>query len=275
MDKRYFQFPLCLLGFGCDIKERLNGIISLAVVELGIKRWQKFDPNERRARHSLTPPAQSCTCRINLEKEDELQVVAGCEFLNLICRNVKGMLADHTRVRRFVNDFERRHGTDARVRIRKDWAFETRDNKGMSYPEFAVLAAIYSKIGASRKPVRITQEEIWLRAHGYKSGRVFRAEMMNHNTKAVLTLRRVRSIIERLHARKFFSRTTYARRQTYYSHRLSSTALAQEVFTAKIRRHLARRARISADAELTSRIRAERRKLAGPNATDSATEAPL
>ena len=98
---------------------------------------------------------------------------------------------------------------------------------------------------------------------------------MNHNTKAVLTLRRVRSIIERLHVRKFFSRATYARRQTYYSHRLSSTALAQEVFTAKIRRHLARRARISADAELTSRIRAERRKLAGPNATNSATEAPL
>jgi hypothetical protein len=270
MDKRFFHFPLCLLNFGRDINDRLNGIISLACVELGIKQWQKFSPNERLARHSLHPPAQSCTCRIDLSKDEELQLIAGCEYFNLVCRNVKGMLADYPRVTRFIKDFERRHGTDARVRIRKDWGFEVRDKKGMSHPEFAVLAAIYSKIGASKRPVRITRDEIWKRAHGFKSDHVFRTEM--NGQCPFLTQRQVRSNIERLHDRKFFARVTYGRRQTYYSHRMSAKALGEHVFTAKIQRSLAQQERRRADAALTKRIQQERRKLAGPPATEGAPQ---
>jgi hypothetical protein len=81
----------------------------------------------------------------------------------------------------------------------------------MSYPELAVLAAIYSKIGASRRPVRILREEILKRAHGFKSDCVFRAEMNGRDP--FVTPHQVRSIIERLQARKFFARVTYARRQ--------------------------------------------------------------
>jgi hypothetical protein len=273
MDKRYFHFPLCLLSFGRDINERLSGIIWLACVEMGIKQWREFSPKERLARHSVHPLPQSCTCRIDLRKEAELQVVAGCEFLNLVCRDVKHVLAGYACVTRFIRDFERRHGTDARVRIRKDWVFEVRDNKGMSYPELAVLAAIYSKIGASKRPVLITRDEIWKRAHGFKSDRVFRAEM--NDRRPFLTPRQVRSIIERLHDRKFFARATYARRQTYYSHRLGSTALAEHVFTAKTQRYHAQQERRRADAALTKRIQQERRKLAGPTASDGATDPPL
>jgi hypothetical protein len=273
MDAHYFHFPLCLLSFGGGIEERLNGIISLACVEMGVKQWRKFSPDERNARHRLPPPPDSCTCRIDLGKEDQLQVVAGCEFLNLVCRNAKGVLTDYARVTRFIKDFERRHGTDARVRIRKDWMFEVRDNKGMSYPELAALAAIYSKIGASKKPVLITREEIWKRAHGYKSDRVFRAEI--NGRCPFVTLRKVRSIIERLHDRRFFARITYGRRQTYYSHRMSGAALAERVFASKMQRSVASRARRLADAALTKQIQAGRRKLASPDATEGATDMPL
>jgi hypothetical protein len=96
------------------------------------------------------------------------------------------MLASHAQLSRFIKEFERKHDTDARVRIRTDWLFEVRDNKGMSYPELAVLAAIYSKIGASSRPVRITRDEIRKRAHGFKSDCVFRAEM-NPRRKALVT----------------------------------------------------------------------------------------
>jgi hypothetical protein len=273
MDGRYFHFPLCLLSFGGGIEGRLNGIISLACVEMGVKRWQKFSPIERNARSSFPPPPEFCTSRIELGKEEELQAVAGCEYLNLCCSNVKAILADYARVARFIKDFERRHGTDARVRIRTDWVFEVRDNKGMSYPELAVLAAIYSKIGASKRPVLITREEIWKRAHGCKSDRVFAAETKGRCP--FLTLRNVRSIIEGLHDRKFFARITYARRQTYYSHRLSGAALAEYVFTSKMQRSLAKQARRRADAALTKRIQAGRRKLASPDATEGATDMPL
>jgi len=273
MDQHYFHFPLCLLSFGRDINERLNGIISLGCVELGIKQWQQFSPAQQNFRRSFPPPPSFCTCKIDLGKDDELQLIAGCEYLNLVCLNAKGMLADYTRVTRFIKDFERKHGTDVRVRIRKDWVFEVRDNKGMSYPELAVLAAIYSKIGASRRPVLVTRDEIWKRAHGFKSDRVFRAEM--NGRRPFLTPLQVRSNIERLHDRKFFARATYGRRQTYYSHRMSSTALAERVFTAKIQRSLAAQARRRADAALTKRIQRERRKLAAPDATDNASDPPL
>jgi hypothetical protein len=273
MDRHYFQFPLCALSFGRDINERLRSIISLGCVQMGAKQWQKFTPNERQARGSVQPRPEFCKCTIDLGKEEELQAIAGCEYLNLCCLNVKGILADYARVARFIKDFERRHGTDTRVRIRKDWVFEVHDNKGMSYSELAVLAAIYSKIGASKRPVRITREEIWRRAHGYKSDRVFKLETRDH--ACCLTKRQVRSTIDRLHSRNFFARVTFARRETYYSHRLSSTALADQVFTTKIQRSVARQARRRADAALTERIQAERRKLAGPNATEGATDLPL
>jgi hypothetical protein len=273
MDRHYFHFPLCTLSFGRDINERLNCIMSLGCVQMGAKQWQKFSPNERQARRSFHPPPEFCKCTIDLGKEEELQAVAGCEYLNLCCSNVKGILADSARVARFIKDFERRHGTDARVRIRTDWVFEVRDNKGMSYPELAVLAAIYSKIGASKKPVLITREEIWKRAHGYKSDRVFRAEI--NGRCPFVTLRKVRSIIERLHDRKFFARITYGRRQTYYSHRLSGAALAEHVFTSKMQRSLARQARRRADAALTKRIQTACRKLASPDATEGAADMPL
>jgi hypothetical protein len=273
MDRHYFHFPLCALTFGRDIRERLNCIISFCCVEMGVKQWEKFSPNERVARRSFYPPPHVCTCKIDLRKKEELQVVAGCEYLTVVCQNVEGTLAAYARLKRFVEDFERKHGTDARVRICTDWIFEVRDNKGMSYPELAVLAAIYSKIGASKSPVRITREEIWRRAHGCKSDRVFRTEMKGR--RPFRTERQVRSIIERLHGRNFFARITYGRRQTYYSNRQSSSELADHVFKIKVQRSLARQARRRADAGVTKRIQAERRRLAGPAATEGATDMPL
>jgi hypothetical protein len=182
------------------------------------------------------------------------------------------MVAGHYTLERFIKDFERRHGPDARVRIVTSWVFEARDRKGISYAELAVLAAIYSKIGAAKGPVRITRDEIWRRALGCKSERVFRAEM--HDRKASITQRHVRSIIDRLHApRKFFARVTYARRQSYYSHRLTVDQLSECVFNRKMQPALARQARIRANYTLTQRIQAERRRLAAPGAVDGAANA--
>src|SRR5262249_31956821 len=156
------------------------------------------------------------------------------------------IVAGHNHLAHFRCEFERKHGPDAKVRLAIRFVFEARDNKGMSYQELAVLAAIYSKIGAAKGPLGITREEIWRRTLGFKSKRVFCLEM--RGCEPWITMRQVRSIIECLHDRKFFARVTYGRRQTYYSHRMSGTALAEHVFTAKIQRSLAKEARRRADA---------------------------
>ena len=182
------------------------------------------------------------------------------------------MITEHSVLARFVKDSEQRHGTDAKVRIATHFVFEARDHKGISYVELVVLCAIFSKIGANRAPVRITRDEIWRRALGYKSEPVFGVEAGNHLFK--LTKRLVRSTIDGLHNRKFFARITFARRETYYSHRMTSKALGDHIFTTKIQRSLARQARLNANADLTKRIQAERRKLAGLNAAEGATGTP-
>jgi hypothetical protein len=211
------------------------------------------------------------TCEIDLMDDAHQQTVAGAQQLRIIIGNVGGIVASHERLAHFLGEFERKHGPDAQVRLATDLVFEARDGKGISYWELAVLAAVYSKIGAAKGPVRITREEIWRRALGFKSKGVFSVEMRRR--KACITSRQARSTIERLHDRGFFARLTYARRQTYYSHRLTPDQLADAIVTMKLRRQRARQARMGANDALTKRVQAERHGLAAPDAADGATEA--
>ncbi len=271
MSGRFFQFPLCVLSFPGSEREQLDDIISFACVEVGKKQWQRFSQIEKDLRREQQPSKIHCTCKIDLADDAHQQAVAGAQQLKVIIRNIHGIVAEHACLTRFIHEFERKHRPDAQVRLATNLVFEVRDNKGMSYSQLAVLAAIYSKIGAAKGPVRITREEIWRRALGFKSKRVFSVEMRDR--QAWVTQRQVRSIIERLHDRKFFARVTYARRQTYYSHRLTADQLAKAVITQKLQRARARRARIRANDALTKTIQAERRRLAAPEAADGAADA--
>ena len=169
MIQPYLQFPLCVLSAVKDVRRGVNDIILFACVDIGKKRWETFSADERRGLRSALPSTSFCQCSIDPTSDEQMEALVGCEYLQIRALNVKLMLARHAWLSRFIKEFEEKHGTDARVRIRKDWVFEVRDNRGMSYHEFAVLAAIYSKIGASQRPVPITREEIWWRALGYKS----------------------------------------------------------------------------------------------------------
>jgi hypothetical protein len=269
MRGRFFQFPLCALSFPASERERLNHIIAFCCLETGELQCQKFSQVDKDLGHKQQPSELCCTREIDVY----LQAVAGAQQLKVAIVDIYGLVAEHARLARFVGEFERKYGADAKVRLATNLVFEARDGKGLSYRELAVLAAVYSKIGAAKGPVRILREEIWCRALGFKSKRVFFLEMRNR--EAWITERQVRSIIERLHDRKFFARVTYGRRQSYYSHRLNLDQLIEAVVFQKLKRAQARQARIRADADLTARIQAERNKLASPNAIAAATHAPL
>jgi hypothetical protein len=208
---------------------------------------------------------------VDLTNNTHQQAVAGAQLLEVNIRNIRGVVASHERLAHFVREFERKHGADVQIRLATKFVFEARDNKGVSYQELAVLAGIYGKIGAGKGPVRITREEIWRRALGFKSKRVFSLEMIDR--QVWITSRQVRSIIERLHSRRFFARLTYARRHTYYSHRLTANQLADAVFAQKLQPELARRARILANDALTKRIQAARQSIAAPDAAEGAADA--
>jgi hypothetical protein len=206
MKGRFFQLPLCALSFPGSERERLNTIISFCCLEVGKKQWQKFGQIQKDLWREQQSSEMYCTCKIDLANEVDHQVVIGAQKLNIIINDIHGVVARHACLTRFRRKFERKHGADAQVRLATNLVFEVRDNEGMPYWELAVLAGIYSKIGAAKGPVRITREEIWRRALGFKSKRVFSLEM--HDRQAWITQRQVRSIIERLHDRRFFARLT-------------------------------------------------------------------
>jgi hypothetical protein len=271
MRGRFFQFPLCALSFPGSERERLDQITSFCCLEVGKRQWQKLSQTEKDLWRQIPPSLIYCTCEIDLGNDAHQEAVAGARLLEIKIGNIHGVLASHERLSHFIREFERKHGADAQVRLETKLVFEARDNKGLSYPELTVLAAIYGKIGVAKGPVRITREEIWRRALGFKSKRVFSAEI--GDLQPLVTKRQVRSMIERLHDARFFARLTYARRQSYYSHRLTADQLADAVVIQKLQRERARQARIRANDALTKRVQADRRRLAASDAADGATDA--
>ena len=91
----------------------------------------------------------------------------------------------------------------------------------------------------------ITQDRIRRRALGYKTQVVSTTEFPKRSDGAKpLTDWQLSSMIDRLHVRKFFARTTYGRRLTYYSHRMTDSQLRKAVvemktfrFSSRLLRH--------------------------------------
>ena len=280
MNRPYFQFPLCALRLPDSQGERLNCIISYCCIEVGKHGWAKLNEQQQEAWRSEPPVPHWREAEVSPMHLSHLYALLGASRLNVTIGHAPSTAARHMRLSRFLAEVEQKHGRDVQVRLATDLVFEARDDRGLSFPELAVLTAIYSKVGASKGAVRITREEIWRRAQGFKSKLAFSRETAAQ--QPYLTRRKVRSLIESLHERGFFARVTYARRQTYYSHRLTADELADSVFQQKTRAARARHTRIAANDALTKRILDERRNLAGScrqtatsAATDAATEPPL
>jgi hypothetical protein len=127
------------------------------------------------------------------------------------------------------------------------------------------LAAIYSIIGSKQGPVRITQNRIVCRALGYKTQAVMSAELSKRKDGVgPLTDWQIRSLLDRLQARRFFARVTYARRLSYYSHRMTENQLRKAVIEMKTHRFVSQRLRHLDDQAMTNAIRNQRAGLAGP-----------
>jgi hypothetical protein len=260
MSRRYFQFPLCTLSYGATEQECLNHIISYACVEHGKRKWWKSSSEERRVYRSAKESPVAANRYINLKDDAQLSAAMGASHLGMTIGSGSGIVESHKRLANFISSFEKRYGRDARVRIVTDWVFEARDKQGISYIELATLVAIYSKIGAKKSAVRITRDEIWRRAHGCKSKLVFEAAH-GERMRPLFTPRQIRAAVDRLHARRFFSRLTFARRQTFYSHRLTASQLADSVVQKKTLGSAAAKARELAGEAVTQRVREELHRL--------------
>jgi len=160
-ERGYFHFPLCLLAFGEDYKQRLQYIVSYSVCKQANRTNPKFP---RSARNGSLDEAATF-----------LGVNIGC-YDSTISRWKE---ADG-----FVRRWEQRYGKDALVRIGTSLLWEAHNNTGVSYREFSILCAINSIIGKRRSvPRRITEPRIRARAAGFKSWDVAKSELPSDESR--------------------------------------------------------------------------------------------
>jgi hypothetical protein len=184
----YFHFPLCLLAFRSEYKDRLRHIVSYCVCE----------HEQRLIRASADVPGNTA-------------LFEAAKFLNVNLGSPDAAIHSWKAATRFIHQWQGRYGRDASVRIATALLWEAHDNTGLTYREFSILCAINSVIGKRRSvPRRITEPSIRVRAAGFKSWKVANVEP---GSSQLLTPHQVRYTLERLHQRKFFARAIWCGRR--------------------------------------------------------------
>ena len=190
----YFQFPLCLLAFRSNYKDRLQHIVSYCLCEQA----------QRINRAYTSPPGGTA-----LEE--------AAKFLHVCVSSPDATIDRWKAATRFIRQWQGRYGRDASVRIATALLWEAHNNTGLTYREFSILCAINSVIGNKRfAPRRITEPSIRVRAAGFKSWKVANRELARDELRKaeLLTAHQVRYTLESLHQRKLFARARVARKRS-------------------------------------------------------------
>jgi hypothetical protein len=143
-----------------------------------------------------------------------------------------------------------RFGASPMVSLRTSLVFDSRDGNGrfaLPEREFRVLMALYSYIG--QKPFsQVATSKLEERAAGCKTRAMFEA-LKGDEWGPSYSPKEIRSAVERLHVdgEGWFSRVTWRRSRTYYSHRLQREQLIEKVAEKEAKRQ---RTRTSGDAAL-------------------------
>lgn len=230
----YFQFPLCLLSFCSNDKDRLQHIVAYCLCNQALR---------------LSRTSPDCE---NIPLHD------AAKFLHVKVPSVDAVIRRRKGATAFVRQWEGRYGRDASVRIATTLLWEAHDNTGLSYREFSILCAINSVIGKRRsRPIRITEPRIRVRAAGYKSWSVANREMARDEARRdqLLTPHQVRYTLERLHERRFFARARVGAKTVKYMVGVSDADLRKLLLQTETHRSRFKAERAQKDRELMIMIR--------------------
>jgi hypothetical protein len=237
--KGYFQFPLSLLAFGEDYKDRLRHIVAYCLCEEARRKNPKFLKSARKA--SLNNAAS---------------------FLGVTIGSHDSTIRQWKVATSFVSEWQGRYGKDAVVRIGTTLLWEAHSATGLTYREFSVLCAINSIIGSRSIPMRITEPSIRVRAAGFKSWKVAQSEPPSGESRKtrLLTAHQVRYTLEKLHERKFFARARVGAKTVKYMLGVSDADLRavqvqRETYGLRFQAERAKR-----DGELMAAIRSMKQR---------------
>jgi len=259
-ENNYFQFPLCALAYGQTVHARLNSMLDYGLVDKGWKLFSKLSVEQQKQFLTKARQSRKIPNDCNTADWSHRGALYGAEIIGVTIHSLLPTVERYQQLHVHVTDFEKLHGRDALVRIKRGWLFDTRDCKGITYREFSVLCAIYSAIGDKELAI-VTRDRIRRCSLGYRTAAIMQAEQPKRTDGALLlTERQLRDTISRLHRNKFFARCTVARRFTYYSIRLDSESLRKKILERRTYADFFHASQSAQDQALTAAIKQKRRE---------------
>lgn len=269
IEDKYLQAPLYSLAFGATVPERMNRLISWCVVEHGRREWK----SRQRTPEEIESHAVGAFKRSD---PTHWEVLTGAADLGIYV-NVSVTLIEHAELASFLASYK--HGNDAQFRIRAEFVFEVRDGTGLSYRHFSILAALYSVIGDSYRPVLINTPFIQCRSLGYKTSEVMNAEIGNRadGVTKPLTRQMIRDDLDKLESKFFFVSANPAQksRRRYFQHlsRMTRERLVAEIAEREFKRKAATFGRRAGAAAVESIVNERLSILSGSLLSGSSTQA--
>lgn len=223
---KYYHFPICLLANLCQCNDRdaFNETLDLIEVWCYANAGRSFVKDHDGEAFLIEDAPESCIGDFALNAQDHPQIAWGAMTIATGIPKIhsyKEAATQLQRARKFADDWEVKHGSHLLCRIRADIFTDARhDPDSISPRDFLALCGLFAIIG-NKEYKQISHDRIYYAASGCKSKAVF--EQLGR--PATLTIKQVRSAIDKLHERKFFAAVTYQRRHKYYSNRRKQTTL--------------------------------------------------
>lgn len=219
-DKKFFEFPICVLIYCKTDREKLLELISYCLVEMAICVDAEFEKLDLR-NYKLPIDFKE-------NKEFHIKIICVAYDYGLEFQSIKTTVIQWQRMKMFTVSFQAKYGKDAICRIGKQLLIET--IKGIfDLKELLVLCAIQSVIGKKKIYARITYERIAYCMMGYRKRDISITENMYQQR---LSDRQVAICVSKLHNKRLITTITYFR-EKYYSTRIKTDERLQEIIAHK------------------------------------------
>jgi hypothetical protein len=233
--RKFYQFPLALFAYGANQQEKLDGMTAFATISAGEHMERKLGGvNAAKEFIKNNFPDR----RFSLQDSETRSWYLG---RNMVSYSWHSNLKHCLRIYRAVCSFLSTFGPSPMVRVFTE-IFQEVHKGQFEFRDFSVLCSVFAIIGDKEYAI-VRRDRVLAGALGYSSAHVLFDEagkitssggkiLAARPDKAVpLSENQVRTTLNKLHARGFFSRLHPwpSARRTYYSRSLSHDELADRL----------------------------------------------
>ena len=213
-------FPLQALRFDPDKAVTLDHVISYSIIEFAYYLSRTTDLSntdyERTSdflsayyhceyEDDLTPEAQAM-----YEDDFNSYILMACKIIGVTIGSLDATKTRHSKLNSFIDDYEKKHGKDCKVKINKDMLFDTRDGK-IDFELFSLYCAIKSVLG-KKEFSRITNETLRYRMLGFKKKSIYDSRIKSKHKDNLLTDFQIAQRVIKLQERGLINYVTHRRR---------------------------------------------------------------